>query len=33
MVAAEFGPEDGISKDKFKVFIEIGFSSSKLSQY
>jgi hypothetical protein len=30
MLAIEFGPEDGISEDKFRVSIEKAFSNSKL---
>jgi len=29
MLAVEFGPEDGISEDEFKVSIENAFSNSK----
>ena len=30
MLAVEFGPEDGISEDEFRVSIEKAFSNSKL---
>jgi len=30
MLAVEFGPEDEISKDEFKVSIKKGFSNTKL---